>query len=53
LIQYFIQGIYRNVPSNKKIETKEDLINFLNTYKEAFLYGYIEVVAKIVQKKRL
>lgn len=53
LIQYFIQGIYRNVPSNKKIETKEDLINFLNTYKEAFLYGYIEVVAKTVQKKRL
>lgn len=47
LVQYFIQGIYRNLPYDKKIETKEDFLGFLNTYKEAFLYGYIQVMAKI------
>jgi len=48
LIQYFIQGLIRNMPRDRKIETKEEFLKFLNTYKEAFLYGYIEVMAKMV-----
>lgn len=47
LVQYFIQGIMRNLPYDKRLETKEDLMNFINTYKEAFLYGYIKVMVKI------
>lgn len=47
LIQYFVQGIYRNVPADKILNTKEDLINFLKTYREGFLYGYIKPMIKI------
>ena len=36
------------MPRDRKIETKEEFLKFLNTYKEAFLYGYIEVMAKMV-----
>lgn len=45
LIQYFMQGIFRNIPQDKIITTKEQLLDFLNTYKEAFLYGYLKVMA--------
>ena len=45
LIQYFIQGVVRNIPNDKIIKTKDQFIDFLNTYKEAFLYGYLQVMA--------
>lgn len=47
LVQYFIRRMYANIPSDRKLETKDDLINFLKTYREGFLYGYIKPIIKI------
>jgi hypothetical protein len=50
LVRYFCQGVVRNVQPSDDFNTLDDILKFLNIYKEAFMYGYMLPMIKIHKK---
>ncbi len=46
IIQYFLRRLAANIPNDKILETKSDVINFIKGYEMAFLYDYLIPIAK-------
>lgn len=41
LVYYFLRRLVANVPVNKELTSRDDVFNFIKTYEQAFIHGYV------------